>query len=275
MAIKTKATPGVKLIPQFALASDGWEDVPDEVERRSYTCLIYGDTGTGRTRLALTAPGPIALAHTAEKIDGPAQEAKRRGTIIRAHNFGTAATGTNQQISDQIKPIWDRMVHNWNSAVDTWARTAILDTDTEAWELCRLAYFGELNPRGRIDNLYGPVNQRWRSILKRNKLAWRCNVIVISQTKDEWKDVVKNGAKVSERTGRTLRVGQREVPIMADVILRTDRYTDPSRGMVFTATIEKGWFNRDAEGISFENEDCSLPHIMEIITGFDRSEWSV
>lgn len=262
------------LVPRLDVNGD-WQEVSDEVERRSYTCNIYGDTGTGRTRLALTAPGPIALAHTAEKIDGIVQHAKRQGRVIRVHNFFTAAAGSEQDIATKVRPVWNRMVDNWNSAIDTWARTVIMDTDSEGWELCRLAYFGELNPRGRIDNLYGPVNQRWRSLFKRNKFDWRCNCIAISQTKDEWHDIYRQGKKVSERTGRTIRVGQREIPILSDIILRTDKYIDPKRGMVFTATIDKGWYNGDSEGITFENEDCSLPHILEVITGYPESEWSV
>src|SRR5688572_18559459 len=81
-------------------SSELWDEVSDEVERRSVMWVIYGPTGTGRTRLGLTAPGPIALAHTAEKIDGIVQQAKH-GTIpnvppqvIRVNNFGVAASGS-------------------------------------------------------------------------------------------------------------------------------------------------------------------------------------
>jgi hypothetical protein len=259
----------------------GWEDVEEEVSRRRVTMLIYGDTGTGRTKLALTAPGPIALAHTAEKIDGVVQlaqqekKAAKLNPTIKVVNFGVVASGTNQQIADTVGPVWSRMTQLWYDAVDNWATTAICDTDTEAWELCRLAFFGELNPKGRIDNLYGPVNARWRAIFKRNKKAQpvRCNIIAISQTKDEYKDVMKGGQKVSEKTGRTIRVGQREIPIAADIIVRTSKYFDRQRGQVFTATIEKGWYNAAAEGITLEDDDCRFTNILQMITGYPEEEW--
>lgn len=258
---------------QVQIASGGWEDVEDEVSRRSVMMCIYGETGTGRTRLALTAPGPIALAHSAEKVDGLMQKAKEFNPHLRTlkqFNFGCAASGTPQEIANQVGPVWNKATMLWNDAIDKWARTAIMDTDTEGWEYQRLRDFGELNPKGRIDSLYGPTNQRFRSLWKRARKTYACNVIFISQGKDEYKDTVENGQKTSKKTGRTIRAGMKEVPFAADIIVRTDFDMTTQQ---FKATIEKPWYNNDARGMELYDEDIRFGAILELITGIEEAEW--
>lgn len=252
---------------------EGWEDPTDEITRRVVFMLIYGDTDTGRTRLALTAPGPIALVHAAEKIDGLVQQFKQTRGAGQLHmfNFGGVHEGTPQQISDSASAMWGKVHVKWMGAVDHGlARTAIMDTASEGWELVRLASFGTLKPEGRTDNLYGPVNAKFRSMWKRFRMQEKCNIIAIQQTKDEYVERMHNGKKVSNRTGDTIMAGFKEMPFLADVIVRTSR--TPDNG--YCATIEKPWFNGDARGIEFLNDDITFPNIMALITGMDAKEWS-
>lgn len=262
--------------PAAATSGDtGWEDAPLDFTSRSCHVNIYGDTGTGRTRLALTMPGPIALAHTNEKIDGLIQQFAREKKI-KVFNFGGSFRGSPEAISNQAQPIWSRMSNSWYDAVDNWARCVVMDTETEGWELLRLARFGELNPQGRTESLYGPVNAEWISHFKRHKMlppSRVCSIVSISQSKDEYKDVTKNGRKSSERTGNTIRAGQKGIPFAADVIIRTSKRYDREKGTVFTATVEKGWWNALSEGTEFENDDCRLPYILALITETEEEEW--
>jgi hypothetical protein len=265
MAIKLKSAPAATTSNG---AEVGWEDAPTEFTRRVALVYIYGDTGTGRTSLALTMPGPIALAHAGEKIDGVIQRFARQKKV-RAVNFGGRFGGSEQDIANQAGPIWNKLRESWFDAIDNWARTAILDTDTEGWELIRLAKFGELNPKGRVDSNYGPVNAEWKSMFKRFRAQDRCSIVTIGQTKDEYREFIKNGNKSSERTGRTIRAGQKDVPYMADVVLRCDK-----DGGKFTVVVEKGWFNAFIEGMSLENDDCRLPYILSLITETEEMEWA-
>lgn len=251
------------------LSDIAWEEGPAEFTRRCTFVHIYGDTGTGRTTLALTAPGPIGLAHAAEKIDGIVQRAVAVKKV-RVVNFGGTFRGDAQTIADQAGPVWNRLAASWYDAIDNWASTVIMDTDTEGWELLRLARFGELNPKGRTDSLYGPVNAEWRSMFKHFLTQQRCNVISIGQSKEEYIDKVVQGKLVSQRTGRTIRAGQKQIPILADVVLRTGRMDDGG----FNVIVEKGWFNAHSEGMAFEGDDCNFPNIMSLITETDASEWS-
>lgn len=273
MALNTKPKIGRPAVPQSMSGHDGWEDAPTQFTQRHGGMLIYGDTGSGRTRLALTAPGPIALAHTAEKIQGTLQQYLRSARKqVRVLNFGVTAAGDPQSISDQVLPVWERMTASWMSA-GAWASTQVMDTDSEAWELIRLAYFGELNPKGRTDSLYGPVNARWKrlfNISRQPEEDGGRNIVVISQTKDEYIDKKNSqGQRSSERTGRTIRAGQKGMPFWADVIVRTEH----DLGGEFRAIIEKGWFCSYIEGTVLRDEEITFANIMGLCTETDPTEW--
>lgn len=249
-----------------------WEDAPTEFVRRFTHMGIYGDTGTGRTSLALTAPGPIGLAHTAEKIDGVVQQHSKE-KVIRVVNFGGVFSGSPQQIAEQANPKWEALKVAWNDGVDNWAKTVVMDTDTEAWEILRLARFGTLAPKGRMDNLYGPVNAEWRGVIKRHRLTERCNVITIGQAKDEYIEKKTDKGSMGQRTGRTVRAGQKEIPYMADVIVRTHKTYADDGGVVFSAVIEKGWFNAFIEGMEVFGDEVRFSYIMSLVTETDEEEW--
>lgn len=244
-----------------------WEDAPTEFTRRVVFKEYYGDTGTGRTSLALSAPGPIALLHAGEKIEGVIQPFANQ-KIVKVMNFGGTFVGTPQQIADAANDTWRRFTRAYFDAYD-WARTIIVDTHTELWELIRLARFGGLKPAGgRVDANYGPVNAEFRSLFKHFKTQDQTNLIIIGQTKDEYKMKGGKSDGMGERTGATIRAGMKEIPYMADVLVRTDKVNGD-----FSATIEKGWFNASVEGLPLP--DQSFASIMELITGVGSEEWEV
>lgn len=276
MGIKTRSAPG-QLTKQLASGNE-WEDAPTEITDRGVIMAVYGDTGSGRTSLALTAPGPIAFAHAGEKIAGVVQKATKQREI-RVLNFGAVLTGSPQDIVNQAQPVWQKVRKGLMGAMvyQGWARSGVIDTHTELWELLRLAEFGELNPQGRTDSNYGPVNARWRSLFKWHRAQDEPktkNLIVIGQTRDEY--TKPKGKGQGERTGRTIWAGQKEVHFMADVVVRTSRDLDgelTGEAGGFVATIEKGWYNAAVEGLQLFNDDITFARIMSIISETDESEW--
>lgn len=262
--------------------ASGWEEASSEFTERVVFMDILGSSGTGRTTLALTAPGPVALINADEKINGVVQPHVRQGKRIRVATFGFAGGAADRQETAQAAAaIWDR-VTNWMSDSMGWAKSTILDTGTESWELIRLARFGELNPKGRIDSNYGPVNAEFRGMFKQFRMAGISNLITIHQVKDEYLDRMVNGKLTSSRTGREIRAGFKEFQYMADVVVRTGR--DPLTNQ-FTAVIEKGWFNAQSEGTVFTGQPsnpldpgaepftCHFANIMAWITETDATEW--
>jgi hypothetical protein len=257
MAIRRK---GATAPARRSTGNVAWEKAPTTLTRRCAFMEIYGDTGTGRTTLALTAPGPIGLIHAAEKIEGIVQPVAREKEV-RMYNFGGVFRGSPDTISEKAHGILTGAQNAWYDAIDDWAKSVILDTHTELWELIRLARFGTLTPRGTIAHMYGPVNAEWRSMFKHFREQDHANVVLIGQTKDEYKN--------DKQTGKTVRAGQKEIPFMADVIVRTSRSPDGG----FLATVEKGWWNADMEGLELEDENITFSMIMSLVTETEESEW--
>lgn len=273
ISIATSApTPAVQA-PAILTPAGGvaWEDAPTEVDRRVAVTEIYGDTGTGRTHLAFTAPGPIAYMGAAEKIEGLIQRASQR-TKVRMVNFGGVFSGDPESVKAQALPVWNGVMAAFYDALG-WARSIILDTHTEAWELIRMAHFGGQKPEGgRVDANYGPVNALWRSLFKAARIQDTTNFIVIGQTKDEWVDgdegkqvggitiKTEKGSKggIGKRTGRTIRAGQKEIGMFCDVVVRTSK-VPAQGGPEFQGLIEKGWYNAEYEGTVLTNDKAVLP----------------
>lgn len=266
--------PGTAAISTPPVISDiatGWETITDEFTRRTALVEVYGDTGTGRTAWALSAPGPIALIHCSEKIDGLVQRVAANGKVIRAHNFGsTVFRGSPEVIAKQADGVWRLMQERFHEAF-SWARTIVVDTHTDAWELIRLARFGSLKPSGgRIDANYGPVNAEFKTMLSAFRGQTETNVIFIGKTTDEY--VKSKSAAMGERTGRTISSGMKQVPFIVDVRVRTHHTFEDED---FRSVIEKGWFNAHSEGSELTNEDSTFPMVMGLVTGTDPDEWDV
>ena len=238
-----------------------WTEVGTEIDRRTVFMQVYGLTNTGRTSLALTAPGPIALIHASEKLEGVAQAAVRAGKKVRQISFGRALRGSHDDIIKQATVKVDAMSAAWYDALG-WARTIILDTHTEAWEMMRMAEFGTTTPKGVVKALYGPLNSKWRSLFKAFRDQDRCHIVAIGQAKEKYVN--------DKPTGKYEQAGQREMRFLADVILRTGRGKDGS----FTAKVEKGWWNAHSEGLELENEDIRFSYLMSLITDTEEEEWT-
>lgn len=251
-----------------------WIDAPTKLVSKCVFMEVYGDTGTGRTWLALTAPGPIAYLNAAEKWEGVLQAAARIKKIryvdfAQQANRGPGKKRNRAAIAKDASVNWYRLRDAWYDSF-SWARTIVVDTHTDAWELLRITRFGGLTPEtGRVDANYGPVNAEWLSMWKYFKSQNETNVIMIGQTKPEYTGGGKG--KMGQATGLTVAAGQRNIPIMCDVRVRTNKdILNPAAG--FSAEIIKGWYNAQSEGEELWNEDCTFSAVMGLVTG-NETAW--
>lgn len=245
-----------------------WQDASLEFTKRSGVVVeIFGPTGTGRTTLALTAPGPIAYIYFHEKMDGILEKFASRKKI-RWVKAGGVFRGTEEEIQSTA---WKSMKEFESAYYDSfsWARTTIVDTHNEAWELERLAEFGAPKPSGgRVDSNYAAVNNRWRSMLNMARSQDKTNVILIGQVEDEWKP---GPGGFDRKTGREVRVStsaSRQVLLKSDVAVVTGK----KKGE-FTSTIYKGWWNAESEDFVLKNEMSTFSQILAVVTETDASEW--
>ena len=273
--IRKPGQQGVK--PQI----DMWEPAPSEFIQRCVFMDIMGSESSGKTTLALSAPGPIALIHANEKINGVVQPWVRKGKIIKVHRYGFVASKDPQETATRAQPVWLAARQAAEDAYG-WARSTVLDTGTNYWEMIRLARFGTLNPKGRnMGHLYTAVNNEFRTILAHKyRNQERTNIITIHQTGDKWINKMVEGQMQGFNTGVPERKGMKEIGFMCEVGLHCWKNIEDG---TYHTTINKGWFNGAVEGMDLTDElmvqmgysGMNFSGIMGFITQTDELEWAV
>lgn len=264
-----------------------WEEVSSVWTPRAVALTIYGDSDTGRSTLALTAPGPIAYLHGHEKVD-EILERKRRDTLVRAHKFGGNLRGTPEETQKRAQEEVKRFESALSDAY-TWARTIIIDTESRLWELYQLARLGSMvraerdgkdNKKGQL--IYQEINAAWGSMIQEYKDRLESpkqhdpvtrapiytNLILICKTKDEYKKDAQTGR--TESTGKSVIAAQKNTWFFSDMVIRTQRKRDR-----FTGVIEKPWWNPEYRDYELEGKDGELDftYIMSTVTETDTSYW--
>lgn len=263
------------------MAAPVWEDVGTTFTERCVFMDIIGPTGTGRSSLALSAPGPIAIIHANEKLQGLKQRVVVGGKKIREHKFGFIPSNNADVNKQKAGVVYAGIRAHYFDAIDNWARTCVFDTGNEVWSTLRYATFGVETPKAnRIDAVWGGINKEMRGFwTDKYKSQDRCNLVTVHQAGNKWIDKLKDGVLRSVETDIVERKGGfKEVPFMADVIVQTWRGNDLS----FNATIIKGWFNAAVEGLPLNDgflQSCgysglNFASIMAMITDTPESEWT-
>lgn len=237
-----------------------WETATTDFLQRCVFLSIWGPESGGKTTLALTAPGPTALIHAAEKINGVYQPFVRKGHQIKLYNFGFTASTDEAATSERARAVWASFKSLYLDAFNKWGKSIVIDTEKDAWALRRFAKFGTLQPKGDTRDLYSSVNFDWRQLLKskfrEQAMTRKCNLITVTTSTDEYKDIVKvastgpkQGQQVKEsvKTGRQRPEGHKEIKFWADVIVYA--YKDIMGDGDYHVRIDKGWFNGACEGL--------------------------
>lgn len=265
-----------------------WEEVSSVWTPRAVALTIYGDSDTGRSTLALTAPGPIAYLHGHEKVDAILERKARENVDIRQHKFGGNMRGS----SDVVQKRAQEEVKSFEAALSdayTWARTIVIDTETRLWELYQLARLGSMvradrdakdNKKGQL--IYQEINAAWGGMIQEYKdrletprqrdkatgMPIYTNLILICKTKDERRKDAQTGQM--DLTGRTVIASQKNTWFFSDMVIRTQR-----KGDRFTGVIEKPWWNPDYRDYTLKGADGELDftYIMSMVTETDTSYW--
>jgi len=242
-----------------------WTDAPSLITKRTTFMSVYGRTGTGRTTLSLTAPGPIALIYSEEKHEGIVQPVVKNGKDIKLYNFGTIpATGDAASVIRLTVGVWEELKNALLDATE-WAKTIVLDTHSEAWRVIRAARLGKLSQVKPYH--YTPVNAEWVALMKKIRSQGnKCNFIALGGLKERYKN--------DKPTGIMEQSGQKEMDTLSDVVIRMKKKKDKGGDITFSAGIEKGWYNAHAEGLELEDELANFGQLMGIITKTDPAEWS-
>ena len=168
-------------------------------QRKHRTILrVCGERGTGKTRLGLTAPGPILYQSFDDGLEGvieqfleenselfpggrtdiyPKQYQWNPGDYVDAD--GDIDPDTSKAAARALR---DEFEEDLKFALENGVRTVVHDKETDIWELYRYAQFGGPSDAPKD---YPALNQRYMSMINRVK-RYDTNLILIQGLKDEW-----------------------------------------------------------------------------------------
>lgn len=157
----------------------GFKKVSVEVKPR-LIASVSGLEKQGKTSFALSAPGPIMYFNFDFGQEGVIDKYSGAKDIYeKEYKF------TKLEAADRFLTLWTSFVTDFKAALQSKARTIVIDTATEAWELIRLARFGKLAQV--LPHNYGPVNAEYMSII-REGYTYDKNVILVHKLKKQYID---------------------------------------------------------------------------------------
>ncbi len=264
---------------------------PERVRTRRRLMLgTEGDTNTGKTEFAVSAPGPgivLCLDRGFDSmLDNPAPPETRRSDFAYRVIPVILATQANQPAYVEC---WKHFYDEFKKAINhPDARTVVIDGDSDSWELQRLAEHGRLSgvwPQTK----FADVKAARRVMIAR---AWDSgkNIIATNKLKDEWKAVLDaNGNPVLDKTGEEKRAmtGRRERQGFPDqsylwhVQIR-HLYQPPTYNAKLKAMLPGQWGLRilkckadtQHEGVELWGPDCNFQSLVELIyPNVPAKEW--
>lgn len=194
----------------------------DSIIRPRLVLSLSGLEKTGKTHTALTAPGPIAYLNFDIGDEGVVGKFKESGKQIFHRRFSKPMSFGPAGEPDASGALaeWIQFSRTWYKLLGVEGlRTIILDTETESWELARLARLGKLSQVK--PHHYGPVNAEYNGLLKAAYDSDK-NVILIGKMKKEYKNDKWNGGYE--------RAGMSGLGFIVQVILQTFRYDEVAEG---------------------------------------------
>lgn len=232
---------------------------------------VCGLEKQGKTHLALTAPGPMALFNMDVGLEGVINKFCDDKEIY-PYDLRVPAP-TRATAKEEAEQEWNRFVDIWTQMMDLRSvRTLVVDTATELWDLARVAYFGKLN-QVKPHN-YVEVNAEFRRIIRMPFESSDKNVILLHKMKKRY---------VNEKwDGSYERAGFNDVGFLVQAdcqIHRLYKRHMKERGFdvepPFALEILESRHNPRLAEQTFEGPMCSFPFLAcQLIEGSAYDDWN-
>jgi len=242
-------------------------------------CSFYARDKEGKTNMALTAPPPIAFFD----VDMGVSELLDKFQHLDKKNFlyyGINYDGEDDDLAEKEVKRALEAYHACLAAPLSAVRSIVFDTDTEFWEMLRLARFGkiaEVPP-----NAYATVNREYIGIIKA-ALRSDKNVILLNQMKEEWVSPpgkTKEGKKkMAQWSGQYIRDCMKRLPYLVQLSARLFRDS-----VGYNCEITRCRRRPEEEGTILTTEYgvdagvegggmCNFPFVAATATGTDIENW--
>ena len=244
----TPTTTAAPFLPGFTRANS--------VVKRRLILSVEALEGAGKTRFTLTAPGPIAFLNFDYGLEGVIEAFQVQKPIYVATIKLDFVGGKDQVIAAAEKEL-TRFETNYQTALKQ-ARTIVIDTGSELWELMRMAEFGKLAQV--LPHHYAPVNQAMTRLIR---LAYEgtANLILTHKLKEQWLN--------DKRTGAYEFAGMKDIPFLVQAHARL--WTDADG---YHLRVGKCRQNAQVMGLELVNDMITFPTLASFVfPGSDPKEW--
>jgi hypothetical protein len=208
--------------------------------KRRLILSIEALEGAGKTYFTLTAPGPIAFLNFDYGLEGVVEKFQVTKPIyVAAIKLDyLPLMGKKDEVIAAAERELQKFETNYQTALKQ-ARTIVIDTGTELWELMRLSAFGKVTQV--MPHQYVAVNQEMTRLIK---LAYDsdANLILTHKLKPEWIN--------DKKTGGYEFAGMKDIPFLVQAHARLWRDDDGT----FHMRVGKCRQNAGVAGLELVNE---------------------
>ena len=203
-----------------ALTGHGWTNTVRPAPQR-IIASIEGTDKTGKSHLALTSPRPIMNIDLDVGTEGVIH--KFQGQDLMVYQVEQPERlGSSQELMARFGEIWATIQEKVNEALAINEGTLIIDTFTEAYDVCRLAHFGKMSQVQ--PHQYGVAYADLREIMRK-----------VHQSK--MSAIFLHKLQKNFNTGEPEPKGWSDVPYHVQATLRTQR-EDTADGPLFWAEVK-------------------------------------
>jgi hypothetical protein len=217
---------------------------------------VEGREKKGKTRFALTAPGPMVFFNLDYGLDRVNPHLQFPDLDLRVVDVPSVAKdGHPDTIADEALKVWQWLKLQHINALDS-ARTVVYDSFTEVWELIRLARFGKLTQVS--PQHYGPLNREFHDFIREYSTR-SANLILLHKVMPEF-----------ENRSNMERKGFSHIGFAVDDFVRVER---DDTGQFYVEVIESG-NNSALKGKIFKEPTNTFPDIaMAMFPASNPIDW--
>lgn len=247
---RVRSTPG-----NGAAAKSTFAKVTSGTVKRRMIVSLCGEEKTGKNHCAFTFPGPLYVHSFDIGIEGVVEKfVKDKDIYVADYELDIDIDDMSaQQVSDAADVVWKQFMTNYRDGLASCGNgTTVIDTDTEVWELLRLARFGKLSQV--MPHMYGPVNAEFRDVV-REAFNHNGSAVLLGKRVDEWENYTgSDGKEKGRKTGNKVRKGFTDLPFLVQINAQTQRTDMVGGGSEFKVLIEDCRFNPGANGLLVDND---------------------
>jgi len=240
----------------------------DAVPPHRLVVRIGGFEKDGKSHWGLTAPAPISVINIDRGLEGMIEKFAREKEIHISEDFRAMPSETQKDNEKR----WEAIMSAYTNALeDKHIRSILYDTDTEGWEIARLAYLGKLV--GVRELHYPEVNSIFRKVIDM-ALAHDKNVIFTCRLRKQYvRSKSVEGKDSATWNGKYEESGFGEFGSIVQANLRAKIVNEGGKNIP-TVRIINCRQNMQMNGEVFEGDEACFSWVAaNIIEGTSPEDW--